>query len=98
MLDTLLEKGLRKQGFAVVEVISHCHTQYGKLNKLGGAVEMLQWQKEHAVMVDKAAEMRPDQLMDKFPIGVLVDRDLPVYTDEYDKIRSTARTQGRKQG
>jgi 2-oxoglutarate ferredoxin oxidoreductase subunit beta len=98
MLDTLLEKGLRKQGFSVVEVISHCHTQYGKLNKLGGAVEMLQWQKEHAVMVDKAAEMRPDQLMDKFPIGVLVDRDLPVYTDEYDKIRSTARTQGRKQG
>ena len=98
MLDTLLEKGLRKQGFSVVEVISHCHTQYGKLNKLGGAVEMLQWQKEHAVMVDKAAEMSPDQLTDKFPIGVLVDRDLPVYTDEYDKIRSTARTQGRKQG
>lgn len=96
MLDTLLEKGLRKQGFAVVEVISHCHTQYGKLNKLGGAVEMLQWQKEHAVMVDKAAEMSPDQLRDKFPIGVLVDRDLPVYTEEYDKIRSTARAQGRK--
>ena len=96
MLDTLLEKGLRKQGFAVVEVISHCHTQYGKLNKLGGAVEMLQWQKEHAVMVDKVAEMSPDQLMDKFPIGVLVDRDLPVYTEEYDKIRSTARAQGRK--
>jgi 2-oxoglutarate ferredoxin oxidoreductase subunit beta len=98
MLDALLEKGLRKQGFSVVEVISHCHTQYGKLNKLGGAVEMLQWQKEHAVMVDKVAEMSPDQLMDKFPIGVLVDRDLPVYTDEYDKIRSTARAQGRKEG
>ncbi len=97
MLDALLEKGLRKQGFSVVEVISHCHTQYGKLNKLGGAVEMLQWQKEHAVMVDKVAEMSPDQLMDKFPIGVLVDRDLPVYTDEYDKIRSTARAQGRKE-
>lgn len=97
MLDALLEKGLRKQGFSVVEVISHCHTQYGKLNKLGGAVEMLQWQKEHAVMVDKVAEMTPDQLMDKFPIGVLVDRDLPVYTDEYDKIRSTARAQGRKE-
>jgi 2-oxoglutarate ferredoxin oxidoreductase subunit beta len=98
MLDALLEKGLRKQGFSVVEVISHCHTQYGKLNKLGGAVEMLQWQKEHAVMVDKVAEMSPDQLMDKFPIGVLVDRDLPVYTDEYDKIRATARAQGRKEG
>jgi 2-oxoglutarate ferredoxin oxidoreductase subunit beta len=47
-------------------------------------------------MVDKVAEMSPDQLMDKFPIGVLVDRDLPVYTDEYDKIRSTAGAQGRK--
>ena len=46
ILDQLIESGIRKKGFAVIEAISHCHTLYGRRNKLGGPVEMLQWQKD----------------------------------------------------
>ncbi len=91
MLDRLIEQAIRKRGFSVVEVISHCHTQYGRRNKMGGAVDMLRWQKENAVRVEKAAEMSPEELEGKFTIGVLVDRDLPIYTEEYRKIREAAR-------
>jgi len=91
MLDGLMEKAFLKQGFSVVEVIAHCHTQYGKLNRMGGPVEMLQWQRDHAVTVEAAARMAPEEMQDKFPIGVLVDRDLPVYTEEYDRIRQRAK-------
>lgn len=91
MLDRLIEQAIRKRGFSVVEVISHCHTQYGRRNKMGGAVDMLRWQKENAVRVEKAAEMSPEQMEGKFTIGVLVDRDLPIYTEEYRKIREAAR-------
>jgi 2-oxoglutarate ferredoxin oxidoreductase subunit beta len=91
MLDKLIEKAIVKRGFSVVEVVSNCHTQYGRRNKLGGAVQMLQWQKDHAVRVEKAAEMPEEDLADKFTIGVLVDRDLPIYTEEYKKIREAAR-------
>lgn len=91
LLDRLIEQAIRKRGFAVVEVISHCHTQYGRRNKMGGAVDMLRWQKENAVRVEKAAEMSPEDLAGKFTIGVLVDRDLPIYTEEYRKIREAAR-------
>jgi hypothetical protein len=42
------------------------------------------------VTFDKAAAMSPEDLADKFIIGVLVDRSLPVYQDEYDKIRQRA--------
>ncbi|MBC7359698.1 MAG: 2-oxoacid:ferredoxin oxidoreductase subunit beta [Desulfacinum sp.] len=91
MLDKLIEKAIVKRGFSVVEVVSNCHTQYGRRNKLGGAVQMLQWQKDHAVRVEKAAEMAEEDLADKFTIGVLVDRDLPIYTEEYKKIREAAR-------
>ncbi|WP_448382177.1 2-oxoacid:ferredoxin oxidoreductase subunit beta [Desulfosoma sp.] len=91
MLDRLIEQAIRKRGFSVVEVISHCHTQYGRRNKMGGAVDMLRWQKENAVRVEKAAEMSPEEMAGKFTIGVLVDRDLPIYTEEYRKIREAAR-------
>ena len=74
-----------------MEVISHCHTQYGRRNKMGDAVDMLRWQKENTVRVEKAAELSAEEMAGKFTIGVLVDRDLPIYTEEYRKIREAAR-------
>jgi len=91
MLDDLIEKAILKRGFSVVEVISHCHTQFGRRNRMGGAVEMLMRQKEDAVRVEKAKNMSEEELKGKFTIGVLADRDLPVYTQEYNKVREAAR-------
>jgi len=90
-LDDLIGLAMKKRGFGVVEVISHCPTQYGRKNRLGGPVEMLRWQKEAAVLVEKAAEMSEEELRDKVTIGVLVDRDLPIYIREYRKIREAAK-------
>jgi 2-oxoglutarate ferredoxin oxidoreductase subunit beta len=90
-LDHLIGLAMKKRGFGVVEVISHCPTQYGRKNRLGGPVEMLRWQKESAVLVEKAAEMSEEELKDKVTIGVLVDRDLPIYIREYRKIREAAK-------
>lgn len=97
-LDELIEAAILKRGFSVVEVISHCHTQYGRRNKLGGAVEMLRWQKESAVRVEKAKNMSPEELADKFTIGILVDRDLPIYTQEYNRVREAAKAMEAKAG
>jgi 2-oxoglutarate ferredoxin oxidoreductase subunit beta len=96
LLDSLMQKAFAKAGFSVVEIISHCHTQFGRMNRLGGAVEMMEWQRDHAVNVEKAAKMTEEEMKDKFPIGVLVDRELPVYRDEYDKVREWAKGTGKK--
>jgi 2-oxoglutarate ferredoxin oxidoreductase subunit beta len=96
LLDSLIEKAILKQGFSVVEVISHCHTQYGRQNRLGTAVEMMEWQRDNAVPVEKAATMKLEELQNKTVIGILVNKELPVYQDEYDKIRERAKgTAGR---
>ena len=87
LLESLMEKAFQKVGFSVVEIISHCHTQYGRMNRMGSAVEMMQWQRDHAVTMEKAAQMKEEELKDMFRIGVLVDRDLPPYQDEYEKVR-----------
>ncbi|MCL6621147.1 MAG: 2-oxoacid:ferredoxin oxidoreductase subunit beta [Syntrophobacterales bacterium] len=89
-LDQLIETAIRKKGFAVVEIISHCHTQYGRKNKMGGPADMLRWQKEVAVRLEKAQTMTPEQLRGKITIGILTDRDLPSYTREYRKIQQAA--------
>jgi len=91
LLDSLMEKAFLKQGFSVVEVIAHCHTQYGRQNRLGSAVEMMEWQRDHAVPVEKALKMKSGEREDKIIIGVLVDKELPVYQDEYEGIRDRAK-------
>jgi 2-oxoglutarate/2-oxoacid ferredoxin oxidoreductase subunit beta len=98
LLDELIERAILKRGFSVVEVISHCHTQYGRRNKMGGPVDMLRWQKESAVKVEKTQTMTPEELKGKFSIGVLVDRDLPFYTQEYGKVREAAKATLAKTG
>jgi len=90
-LDQLIEKALLKKGFSVVEVISQCQTHYGRLNKLGNQVEMMKWQRDSAIPVEKAKTMSPEEMSGKFEIGVLVDREAPTYHEEYAKIRQKAK-------
>lgn len=91
LLDSLIEQALLKKGFSVVEVISHCHTQYGRQNRLGSAVEMMEWQRDHALPAEKALKMKAEELKDKILIGVLIDKELPVFQEEYEKVRSRAK-------
>lgn len=90
-LDGLIEKALLKNGFSVVEVISHCHTHYGRLNKLGNQIEMMKGQRDNAVPVEKARKMSPEEMEGKFEIGILVDREAPSYLEEYNKVRQKAK-------
>jgi len=90
LLDRLVEKAMEKVGFAVVEVISHCPTHFGKLNLRGGAVDSMRWMEQQAVPVEKARKMTPEELRGKFRIGVLVDRDYADYQSEYDVVRQRA--------
>ena len=93
LADQLIEQAMMKPGFAVVEIISNCHVQYGRRNKIGNAVDMLNLFKEQAVTVKKANTMERKELRDKITIGVLADRDLPISTDEYKRIRERARAE-----
>jgi len=90
-LDGLIEKALLKNGFSVVEVISQCHTHYGRLNKLGNHIEMMKGQRDDAVPVEKARKMSPEEMEGKFEIGILVDREAPSYLEEYNKVRQKAK-------
>ncbi|RLB02628.1 MAG: 2-oxoacid:ferredoxin oxidoreductase subunit beta [Deltaproteobacteria bacterium] len=94
LLDNLIERAIEKKGFGVVEVMSPCPVQYGRLNRLGDAVKMMEWQRDNTISVEKAKELPPEELEGKLVIGVLVERDLPIYQEEYEKIVERARGSG----
>ena len=89
-LDRLIEKGMRKEGFSVIEAISYCHTTYGRLNKLGSAVDMMRALKVNSLTVQSAAKLDKEEREEKIIRGVLVDREIPEYTAEYAKIIAQA--------
>jgi 2-oxoglutarate ferredoxin oxidoreductase subunit beta len=95
LLDRLIEQAMNKPGFAVVEVISNCHVQYGRRNQLGDAVAMLGSFRDTAITVAKAAKLTAEEREGTITIGVLTDRELPVSTEEYEKLRQRA-GEGRK--
>lgn len=86
LLEELLEKALLNKGFSVVEAVSQCPTYFGRKNKLGSAVDMLNWYKERAVNVKAAAVMTPEKLEGKFLIGELYNQPAPEYTASYDTL------------
>jgi 2-oxoglutarate ferredoxin oxidoreductase subunit beta len=94
MLDALIERAINKKGFSVVEALSQCPTQYGRRNKLGGPIEMMQWYKDNAIHYTAFNKLSPDEIGEQFPIGVLTDLDEPDYLERYSWIIKEAGSEG----
>lgn len=95
LLDKLIEKAVRNPGFSVVEIMSNCHIQFGRRNKMKDPVTMMKWFRDHAVTPENG-NMSPDSLDDKFTIGVLADVIKPNYIEEYQAIRKKAAKKKKK--
>lgn len=82
----LIQDGIRNRGFSIIDVASTCPTYYGRKNKKGNAVDMIRWQKENAVSVEKAASLSPEEREKKLVIGVLRQRQYPEFTYQYHEL------------
>jgi len=93
-LEKLLVRGISHQGFTVIEAISQCPTIYGRINKQGGPVEMLKWQKDHSITVESfhsklsrgtSGKDSPSLLEGKFLTGVFTeDNDVLEFCSNYE--------------
>jgi 2-oxoglutarate ferredoxin oxidoreductase subunit beta len=87
MCETLIKKGVQHDGFSVIEIMTHCHTQFGRKNKRSRPLDNFNFFKDRSVMKAKADGMTPGELEDKFVIGELFyDNTVEEYTKKYDRV------------
>jgi 2-oxoglutarate ferredoxin oxidoreductase subunit beta len=85
-LEKQIAQAVTKEGFAVVEAMSYCHTTIGRMNRWGSAPDMMRRLKEESITLKRAKGMSEEQKRGKIVRGVFVDRDIPEYTRLYDQI------------
>ncbi|HNS49696.1 MAG TPA: 2-oxoacid:ferredoxin oxidoreductase subunit beta [Anaerolineae bacterium] len=88
-LDKLIERALGKRGFSLVEVMSYCHTTFGRANKMGSPIRMMHHLKENSITVG-AAERQDEGSAGKIVRGVFRDEDKPEFTELYDQMTKEA--------
>jgi 2-oxoglutarate ferredoxin oxidoreductase subunit beta len=90
-LDRYIEQAIRKNGFSLVEAVSYCHTTFGRINKLGTAVEMMRQLKDNSITHTAHDKLTPQERGGKIVRGVLCDWDKPEYTALYDQVIERAK-------
>ena len=92
----LIRQGIMHKGFSLIDVYSVCPTYYGRKNHKGGAVEMLQWQKENMVPAARYYAMSEEEKQGKLLIGTLTHTNFPEYTAQYAKLIERAQAKAKK--
>ena len=102
-LEKYIAQAIAKEGFAVIEAVSYCHTTLGRINRWGTAPDMMRRLKEQSVTLKRAEKMSEDALesdeeRERIVRGVFVDREIPEYTRLYDQIIERAQAENPSPG
>ena len=86
-LSSLLKKAMQHNGFSLVEVLTPCPTYFGRKNKMGDSVSMLEWFRDNtATLGSKALEENPDRIAR----GIFAQIEAPEYCEEYQRVVAKA--------
>ena len=94
-LTKLFVQGFKHDGYSFFDVFSNCHINLGRKNKMGEAVQNLEWIKKRTMNKAKFDTLTDDeraQLGEIYPLGVLHEDDSKTeYTKAYAKVIAAAR-------
>ena len=87
-LERSLVKGFSHKGFSFMEVLSNCHINLGRKNKMASAVENLDWIDSITMGKMKFDKLEDDEKINFLPTGILKeDKEADEYCDMYQKIK-----------
>jgi 2-oxoglutarate ferredoxin oxidoreductase subunit beta len=92
-LEKLIKLALQRKGFSLLEILSPCPTAYGRRNKMGHPVKLMEWLRDSTVSVEKWEKMTDAERNGKIRTGVLHDIARPEFTDEYAKLIERFKTE-----
>ena len=80
-LKESIKSALQTPGFKFIEVVTHCHTAYGRRAGFKDTGEMLKYYRENAVEARQAEKMSEEELEGKIVIGEFVRRNRPTLVE-----------------
>jgi len=87
-LERSLVKGFSHKGFSFMEVLSNCHINLGRKNKMASAVENLDWIDSITMGKMKFDKLSPEEQVNFLPTGVLKsDPTAKEYCEMYQEIK-----------
>jgi 2-oxoglutarate ferredoxin oxidoreductase subunit beta len=82
-LAKILKQAILHEGFSVVEVLTQCPTYYGRKNREGNAVDMMESYNKNTTPIGSKAKKENPDLIER---GIFLQKEMPEYCSEYDKI------------
>jgi len=96
-LEKILVKAFSHKGFSFVEVLSNCHINLGRKNKMASAMDNLKWIDSITLPLKKWEAIEdPIEKENILPTGVLREVDQEEYCDMYAEIQKAAQGQRAK--
>jgi len=96
-LEKVLVKAMEHKGFSMVEVLSNCHINLGRKNKMMSAMENLEWIDSISVSKKKYDTMTAEEQLNVLPTGILKqDTEADEYCDMYAEIQKVHQGERKK--
>ena len=96
-LEKLLVQGFSHKGFSFLEVLSNCHINLGRKNKMASAMDNLNWIDSITVAKAKYDKMSEEERLNLLPTGVLHhNEDANEYCDLYQRVKDAHQGKGAK--
>ena len=82
-ITDIIRQAILHEGFSVVEILSQCPTYFGRKNKAGDAVDMIQYYKKNTTTIGSKAKKENPDLLER---GIFVQKEMPEYCNQYEKV------------
>jgi 2-oxoglutarate ferredoxin oxidoreductase subunit beta len=79
----IIRQAIIHEGFSVVEILSQCPTYFGRKNKSGSAVDMVNWYKDNTTRIGSKAKEENPELIER---GIFVQQERPEYCRQYEAV------------
>ena len=86
-LEKIFIKAMEHRGFSYLDILSNCHINLGRKNKMASAMENLEWIDSITISKKKYDAMSEEERLNLLPTGILKqDTEVREYCDMYQDI------------
>ncbi|MDZ4182629.1 MAG: thiamine pyrophosphate-dependent enzyme [Candidatus Cloacimonadaceae bacterium] len=95
-VQSMVKDAIEHPGFSMIEVISACPVIYGRLNKKGGAPQMMKDMRDNSIPLTAVAKLPPEKVEGKIIRGTIRKDIRPEFCDAYGKLVERLKPEGGK--